>query len=126
MSRSLGIVRLRGDPDGESRFEASSIDMAEEDFVPPAEPFAVSQAVKADSYLVVELPRGWGGKEPHPTPGRIMMFCLAGRFRLTSSEGETRDFGPGDGVLLEDVTGKGHQSEVLSAEPVRCVLIRLP
>jgi hypothetical protein len=120
------IVRLRAAADGESFFEETQLDLFRQDFVPPAEPFSVSTPWPAESFVVADLPRGWGGAEPHPTPGRQLLFCLSGRFRTIASNGEAREFGPGDTVLFEDGHGKGHSSEVLSEEPVRAVLIRLP
>src|SRR6202050_2753295 len=57
--------------------------------------------------------------QPHPTPGRHMLFCLAGRFRVTASSGETRSFAAGDCLLMEDTSGKGHITEVVSHRPVQ-------
>jgi quercetin dioxygenase-like cupin family protein len=79
----------------------------------------------AQHCVIIELPVGWGGIGPHPTPGRHMMFCLAGTFRVTTSSGETRSFAAGDCLLMEDTWGKGHITEVTSDEPIRAVMIRL-
>jgi quercetin dioxygenase-like cupin family protein len=76
-------------------------------------------------YVVLELPVGRGGTEPHPTPGRHMLFCLAGRLSVTARSGETRSFAAGDCLLMEDTSGKGHVTEVTSDVPVKAVMIRL-
>lgn len=44
---------------------------------------------------------------------------------MEASDGETRRFGPGAIVLLEDVTGKGHVTRILAGE-LRCVFVQLP
>jgi hypothetical protein len=54
--------------------------MLHKEFAPPAAPLHVTDAQPAQHYVILELPVGWGGTEPHPTPGRHMMFCLAGEF----------------------------------------------
>jgi hypothetical protein len=79
----------------------------------------------AQHCVIIELPVGWGGIGPHPTPGRHMMFCLAGTFRVTASSGETRSFTAGDCLLMDDTSGKGHITEVTSDSPVKAVMIRL-
>jgi hypothetical protein len=98
--------------------------MPRKEFAPPAAPL-YAQIQPAQHYVIIELPVGWGGTDPHPTPGRYMMFCLAGEFRVTTSSGETRSFAAGDCLLMDDTSGKGHVTEVISDKPVRAVMIRL-
>jgi hypothetical protein len=119
------VTRLYADEFGESRFERLSIPMSRKEFAPPAAPLHVTQLQPAQHYVIIGLPVGWGGADPHPTPGRHMLFCLAGEFRVTASSGEARSFATGDCLLMEDTSGKGHITEVTSDEPVRAVMIRL-
>jgi Cupin domain len=118
-------TRLYADDFGESRFETVTMPMSRKDFAPPAAPLYAAQVQPAQHYVIIELPVGWGGTEPHPTPGRHMLFCLAGTFSVTASSGETRSFAAGDCLLMEDTSGKGHITEVTSDVPVRAVMIRL-
>jgi len=99
--------------------------MSPKDFAPPAAPFKVADAQPAQNYVIIELPVGWGGTEPHPTPGRHMLFMLSGSFRVKPSLGEARTFTAGDGILMEDTSGKGHMTKVTSGSPVKAVMIRL-
>lgn len=46
--------------------------------------------------------------EPHPAPRRQFMVNLSGMLEIEVSSGDTRRFGPGDLVLFEDTTGRGH------------------
>ena len=124
-SHATKVVRLYADEFGESRFESLLIPMLHKEFAPPAAPLHVTDAQPAQHYVILELPVGWGGTEPHPTPGRHMMFCLAGEFRVTASSRETRSIAAGDCLLMEDTSGKGHITEVTSDVPVRAVMIRL-
>ena len=93
-------------------------------FAPPAAPFHVSEPRPAQQVVLVELPVDWVG-DAHPTPAPHLLACLSGSFRMTASSGETRSFGPGDALLMEDTSGVGHSTEVISAEPVRALMIRL-
>jgi quercetin dioxygenase-like cupin family protein len=124
-SHTTKAFRLYVDDSGESRFENLTIPMSHKEFAPPAAPFHITDARPAQHFVVIELPVGWGGTEPHPTPGRHMTFCLSGSFRMTASSGETRLIEAGDCVLMEDTIGKGHATEVISDIPVKAVMIRL-
>ena len=117
-TRAIKVARLYADDFGESVFETVTIAL-------PAAPMHVTDARPAQHYVVIELPVGWGGTEPHPTPGRHMMFCLAGEFRVRASSGDTRSFAAGDCLLMEDTSGKGHITEVTSHRPVKAVMLRL-
>jgi hypothetical protein len=122
---TIQVARLYADDLGESRIENLTIPMSPKDFAPPAAPLKVTNARPAQNYVIIELPVGWGGTEPHPTPGRHMLFMLSGSFRVKPSSGETRTFSAGDGLLMEDTAGKGHITEVTSDRPVKAVMIRL-
>ncbi len=125
-AHTIQVARLYADELGESRIESLTIPMLPKDFAPPAAPFKVTDAQPAQHYVIIDLPVGWGGTEPHPTPGRHMLFILSGSFRVKPSLGEARTFAAGDGLLMEDTSGKGHMTEVTSDGPVKAVMIRLP
>src|SRR5215471_11344091 len=57
---------------------------------------------------------------------RMMAFSLSGCTRVTASSGESHTFVAGDCLLLDDTSGKGHSTEVISDLPARWVFIRLP
>jgi len=50
----------------------------------------------------------------HPTPKHSFCVTLAGEIERTTSDGETRRFGPGSIYFLDDTTGKDHYSRVTS------------
>ena len=53
----------------------------------------------------------------HPAPQRQFVMILSGRLQITYPDGSTKVFGPGDARLVENVTGKGHQTMALGTEP---------
>ncbi len=49
----------------------------------------------------------------HNAPQAWFLIVLQGRSAVTTSDGQVRQFGPGSMVLLDDTTGKGHQTRVV-------------
>ena len=47
----------------------------------------------------------------HPAPRRQYVINLSGGVHITAGDGETRYIGPGEIVLVEDTTGRGHISK---------------
>ena len=60
----------------------------------------------------------------HPAPQRQFVIILSGSLQIGFEDGTTKVFGPGDARLVEDVTGKGHQTIALGNEP--CVTATIP
>ena len=46
----------------------------------------------------------------HSAPQRELVFVIKGSAEIVVSDGEAREFGPGDIVMIEDMTGQGHSS----------------
>jgi uncharacterized cupin superfamily protein len=55
----------------------------------------------------------------------MMFFVLSGEWEVTASDGESRRFGIGSALLVEDTHGKGHKSAVLSEVESVAVMIEL-
>jgi hypothetical protein len=122
----MKVLRLYADACGESRFETAKMPMALKEFAPPAAPFRVSDPHPALNYVILEISVEWAGAVSHPSPARMMAFCLSGRTRVTASSGESHTFVAGDCLLHDDTSGKGHSTEVISDVSARWVFIRLP
>ena len=117
--------RVYADDDGESHFETVKVEFQEVDYAPPADPMLVSDLEDAVRFgFVMAAPGPLGAW--HPTPVRQYMIPLSGEFEVTVSDGAKRRFGPGRPLLLDDQSGKGHYTEVVSTEPVVVAVIHLP
>jgi quercetin dioxygenase-like cupin family protein len=49
----------------------------------------------------------------HNAPRAWFLIVLQGASEVTTSDGQVRHFGPGAVVLLDDTTGKGHQTRAV-------------
>jgi len=121
-------VRLRrvyADSDGESHSSEEEVDLAEVNYAPPAPPLWASAFFPAVSYQFLRTPPGWYG-DWHPAPRRQVLFFLKGEVEAETSDGNRARSGPGDVVLLEDTSGKGHRSWVVGDEELWAAVIVLP
>jgi mannose-6-phosphate isomerase-like protein (cupin superfamily) len=60
----------------------------------------------------------------HHADSRVLIVILSGRIEVTLGSG-TRQFGPGEMVLAEDIDGQGHQTRDIEG-PRRSIMIRVP
>ena len=107
----MRYLRVYNDDHGETRFGEGDIEFAPAAFAPPAPPIDVSPAVPARELLFIRFAAGWTDPA-HPAPARQWMLVLSGRGETTAG-GETRSWGPGDVVLLEDTAPPGHGTTIL-------------
>ena len=61
----------------------------------------------------------------HNAPARQYIALMDGEIEIETSLGEVRTFRPGDVLLVEDVTGKGHRSRNLKPEVRSSLFITL-
>ena len=59
----------------------------------------------------------------HPAPRRQYVINLDGGVHITAGDGETRYIGPGELVLVEDTTGKGHISKFVGGAMRRSIFV---
>ena len=115
--------KLYSDVNGESHWETVDVALQERSFAPPAQAIEISEADPVRNFLFLRLGSGWD--EPiHPTPVAQKLVCLAGKVRVTASDGEARDIGVGDVWHMEDKTGKGHHTVVTSDEDFEAVIVQ--
>ena len=109
----MRIVRLYSDADGESHFEDLEIELDLTDYAPPAPLLYLSKATPANQFAFMKASAGWSS-DWHPSSARNMFFVLSGEWQVTASDNESRTFSVGSVLLVEDTTGKGHSSRVIS------------
>lgn len=117
-NRKIKVSRLYADESGESHFIDEQLEVIAQDFAPPAPAFFVSEPTEAKRTVYLLLPEGYYG-EPHPAPRRQIMTLISGSLESSVSDGETRQFTPGNTMLVEDTTGKGHATRALTD----CVMV---
>ncbi|MHB8644362.1 MAG: cupin domain-containing protein [Thermomicrobiales bacterium] len=121
----MQYTRLYADSTGESHFEDLALDFQLIQYAPPTPDIYVSRFTPATQYGVLILPPGWDGGL-HPVPNRQVYFVLNGVVEVELSGGETRRFAPGQMVVGEDTTGKGHHTRVVSEEELVLATVHLP
>ena len=119
----MRYVRLKADKSGESHFEQVTLDLNEADYRPPAPLLFVSHSYRADGLQFIRLPSGWTGESIHP-PKAQFLICMKGHLEVTASDGDKKTFAPGEGVLMEDVSGKGHSTSVKGTD--ECIAAVIP
>lgn len=101
------FVRMYTGEDGESHFEEFEPAMA-----PPTR--AVLQAATGISFSRAQPGHfmDW-----HNAPRRQYVIVLRGLFEIGIGDGTARRLGPGDVLLAEDLTGRGHTTRTVGSEP---------
>lgn len=61
----------------------------------------------------------------HPAPRRQYVIKLPGQMEIETGDGTIRRFGPGDVMLAEDTTGRGHITRVVGGQPRDNLMIPL-
>jgi quercetin dioxygenase-like cupin family protein len=119
----MKFQKLFSGGDGESHWNDVEVTVETRTFAPPAQDIEISEPEPVKQMMFLKLRSGWN--EPiHPTPVAQKLICLAGSVRVTVSDGEFRDIGPGDVWHMEDKHGKGHHTVVTSVEDFDCVIIQ--
>jgi hypothetical protein len=104
------------DDRGRSRFEDLAIDLSPGFSAPPAQPLHQAPFLAAEGTFWIGAPTDWQGDVPHPAPARMVFLTVQGEYEVTVSDGTTRRFPPGSVLLLEDTTGEGHSTNMISAD----------
>ena len=95
------------DSKGDSHFDIVAIEQSLVRAAPPAAPFYVSEDRPASKYRFYSFEPGWIG-ELHPAPTRQFLALMSGVVEMETTDGTVRRLGPGDLIMLEDTSGKGH------------------
>jgi len=121
--QNLKYFHLFADPDGESHWRDVGVDLHERSFAPPAQNILISDPEPASALVFLKLKAGWD--EPvHPTPLAQTLVCLSGAVRVTASDGESREINKGDVWRMEDLSGKGHHTCVISDDDFEAVIVQ--
>lgn len=106
----MKITRLFANEQDKSHFEDLEETFTKVDFAPLMNPVEVSEPKGATQVVFLLFPPGSKGVS-HPTPTRQICVDLSGEVKGALSERQSRNFNPGDVVLMEDAAGRGHRVE---------------
>jgi len=120
----MKYTRVYSDESGDSHFADIEGEFKSIDYAPPAPPLDISDFGPAEHCSIIKASPGWYG-DWHPAPYRQLHSYLQGQVEAEVSDGEIRRFGPGDVVLVEDTTGKGHRSRVIGDAEIIIVVVKL-
>lgn len=109
----MKYVRIYATDDGESHF--ADVEAASE---PQSDSWSPAQALRSTPFAVqtAYFRRVAGDDdsgEPHNAPRRQLLINLDGECEVRVSDGETRRFGAGSVILVEDLTGMGHWTRII-------------
>ena len=122
---SVAFARVVLDAEGRSDFADGEDTFELKDFAPPAGPVGVAPMRDAKSLVFTTADASWKG-DWHPTPRKQFVFVLGGAMEVEVEDGETRRFEQGDILLLEDTSGRGHDTRVVSDEPALWAIVAVP
>jgi hypothetical protein len=102
----MRLFRLYSGSDGQSHLEEISLSFAPGQIADLSPIQAASEVsfsrIKRDAFV------DW-----HNAPRRQYVIALAGAIEIGLGDGSLHRIGPGDGVLAEDLTGKGHTTRAI-------------
>jgi hypothetical protein len=81
-------------------------------------------APQAGQYAFSSFPASWRG-DRHPIPRRQFLFFLSGEGAVQVGDCQVWHFGTGSVVLVEDTTGNGHVSWVVSQTDALTAVVQL-
>ena len=119
MKRSFPITRIYSDEAGESHFEDMEIPMEYQ-----GEIGNLSALMPASGIIFREVKAEYD-YDFHNAPQRQFIIFLDGEVEMETSLGEKRIFGPGQVILADDTTGKGHRTRNLLPQKRKSLFVVL-
>ena len=119
MKNHFPVTRVYSDANGESHFEDVLIPMSD---AGPIGSLSAAASVKEIIFRQVEPGYDYNF---HNAPQRQYIVLLDGGIEIETSLGDTRIFNPGEILLVEDTSGKGHRTKNIEPKTRRSVFITL-
>ncbi len=113
----MRIHNLYVDDDGETHFRDIEVEWVSES--PSGK---LSERMPATGVIFREVPAEYD-LDWHPAPRRQYIINLDAGVKITASDGEAREIGAGEVILVEDTSGKGHLSQALEAKIRHCIFV---
>jgi hypothetical protein len=115
----MKVTRIYTGADNESHFEEIEIDLKDLGMI------GRISALEPASGIVFRETEGDYDFEFHNAPRRQYVINLDAAVELETGDGTTRILGPGEVLLAEDTTGRGHRSRAVDGRPRRSIFVTL-
>ena len=127
---TLSYVRLYTDASGMSHFAdehlvLTPIPAAAGGAAGPEDLLSMHRLGDLKGVMFAQLKAG-ASEDWHVAPRRQFMVCLRGLVEITASDGEKRSMKPGQFMLLEDLSGRGHRTHAAGAEDHVALALPVP
>lgn len=117
--KQFPVTRIYSDENGDSHFEQILVPMKDAGDIGA---LSATQPVTGIIFREVEPSYDY---DFHNAPQKQYIILLDGGIEIETSLGEIRIFDPGEILLVEDTTGKGHRTRNLRPEKRRSVFVTL-
>jgi hypothetical protein len=114
----MRVTRIYAGDDNESHFEDLEVPLIEGRYG------GISKFAPVTGVAFRETPLG-ATMDFHNAPQRQFVITLVGSVEIETGDGTRRFFGPGDILLAEDTTGRGHITREISG-PRKSIFLPLP
>lgn len=114
----MKVIRVYSGEDGESHFQTVEL---------PYQRIADADVTAMRGASGIQFRRSPPGHyiDWHPAPARQYVIILQGQSKITIGDGSTHTFGTGDVLFADDLTGRGHTTEVVGDEPRVSIFVPL-
>ena len=106
----MRIHNLYVDDDGETHWRDIEVEWVE------SRNFSKMSARLPATGIIFRHTAGDYNLDWHPAPRRQYIINLDGGVKITASDGEAREIGAGEVILVEDTSGKGHLSQSIGGQ----------
>ena len=113
----MDVVRVYTGEDGESHFEDVPIGLEDRGLGG-----RISGLIRGSGVMFREVDATYD-LDFHNAPRRQFVVNLAGSVDITVGDGTVRRLGPGEILLAEDTTGRGHKSAAVDGQPRTCLFV---
>jgi hypothetical protein len=119
------IIRVFSDADGETHFDEIRLPGESRQSAVSTAIAWISESVPVRGMVWRRVEKDHPTTTPHVTPTRQLMVLLSGTAEIEVSSGERRRVAPGQILLGEDLTGKGHITRAVDHTPRVTLILEL-
>ena len=119
-SDANGVTHFRTE-----RLAWEAVAVEQKDGAPQSLQNFVTPYVNAEKMGFVRVARGLR-TDWHPAPSKRFVMVLSGLLEIEVGDGERRNFGPGNVLLVTDAEGRGHLTNVIGNEDAFFVWVPVP